>query len=201
MADEQIDDLKTPDDLPPVDTSVPYETYRKFLSQRKNDVEKMKELTSKIESYERKLKEANSGKDVDYKQLLETRTRELEDLGKQLQSKEALIKEKEEREIRYKKLSAFTDQLPAKLKKKEYYQFVDTDRMLIDPDTGDIDSKSLKVYAQQFADEFKDLLDFKSTGNLPNATRGGKPTLSYEEWLTLPSKEMKARSREVIMPS
>ena len=39
----------------------------------------------------------------------------------------------------------------------------------------------------------------KSTikGNLPNESPTGSKTLSYQEWLKLPAKEMKARRKEV----
>lgn len=187
------------DNLPPKEEPVPYDTYRKFLAQRKNDQEKMKQITSKLETYEKKLKdiENNTPPNSDYKSLYETRNKELEELSNKIKEKESVIGEYENKYARIKKLSAFTEALPAKLKRKEYYAHVDLDQIVVDPDTGDIDQKSITAYATKFAEDFKDLLDLKGGPNLPNAKSNGTATLSYEQWLQLPASEMKVRFKEV----
>jgi DNA repair exonuclease SbcCD ATPase subunit len=182
----------------PIDDNVPYDKYRKLLSQRKTDQEVLKQLNTKLETYEKKLKEMESSHPAtDYKSLLETRNRELEDLNKKVTDRDRMIQDYEEKHSKIKKLSAFNEELPAKLKRKEYYAHVDLDKIVVDPDSGEIDRKSLKSYAQQFAEDFKDLLDLKGGPNLPNARLGGKPSLSYDEWLKLPPAEMKKRQGEV----
>ena len=180
------------------DKPVPYGAYRKLVTQRKNDQENLKLLTAKLDTYEKKMKDLEQNSpNTDYKSLLETRNKELEELNKSVKEKESVINDYEDKYSRIKKLSAFNEALPAKLKRKEYYAHVDVDKIVVDPDTGEVDQKSLKTYANQFAEDFKDLLDLKGGPNLPNAKSTGTATLSYEAWLALPASEMKKRIGEV----
>lgn len=181
---------------------VDYKTHKRLLGQYKQNQKKTKELEqrlaelSEFEQKMSKIEEEKLRSEGNWNKLLEQREEKIKGLSEQLN-------ELKEKESYYKKnlddmvkLNAFTNALGGKLKKQDYYSFVDTDKIVINPDTGTIDSDSLAEYANEFSNNFKELIEFNSA-KLPNdAPKGSKP-LSYEEWKALPLGEKKKRQKDV----
>jgi hypothetical protein len=185
---------------------VDYETFNKLLGQRKADQIKLKELDEKLKSFEaketelqakeRELEEKKALSDGNWKAILESREAQL----KRLEAEKAVLQESvgayEKKFTDALKINAFQEALGGKLKKSDYYNFVDTSKIAIDPETGSIDDKSLKDYATKFATDFKELIAFKG-GTLPSDAPSPKGKLTYEEWLRLPVKEQRLRQNDV----
>lgn len=175
--------------------TVKYDTYSRVLGKLKKTEAEREEMRSKIQAYEQKereLEEKRLTEQGEYKKLLELeRKKRIEEESKRTQYEKDLLDAH--------KLNALKEKLPGKVKRNEYYNFVDLDKIVIDPSTGHIDETSLQEVADHFVNEHGSLIERKGSVGLPqNAARDGMQTLSYEQWLTLPLKEQKARRKEVM---
>jgi len=143
--------------------------FKKLLGQRKADQEKLKELQSKLgtfESEKRKLEEEKMKHEGNFKALLDSREKELQELSSKLKDYESKVVSYEETFINQKKINAFHQAIGGKLKDQEYYDLFKADKIALD-DEGNIDEKSLKQYASEFINKHKSLIDFK-TGKMPD---------------------------------
>jgi hypothetical protein len=142
---------------------VPLEHHRELLGQRKKDQEKIKALEVKFKEIEEKEKLAHESKLMEagnYKALLEDREKEKNLLAEKLKDYETQVKTYEETFTNTKKLNAFNKALGGKLKNEDYYRFVDTNKIAIDPESGKVDDGTLKNYTKEFATKYKDLIDY-----------------------------------------
>lgn len=147
----------------PTDT-IAYETHKKLLNQRKGDQEKLRNLeqqlnefiTAKKTSEEQML--AEQGK---FKELADQRTRELEEARQE----NANYKSSFDKAV---KLSAFRDQLGGTVDNSAYYDFVKTDEIVVDPDTGVIDLASVEAVVNQFKQSHSKLYTPRVSKSLPN---------------------------------
>jgi len=173
---------------------VTHDAYRRLLAQRKADQEKQKSLAEKLTMYEQKEKEAEDAKLMEqgeYKKMLQEREKQIRQLQEEReQYKTSLVKTV--------KLQAFQQALGGKLADPDYFSFVDTDKIAVDPETNTIDSESLKSYVNEFVSKHQRLVEF-SSAKLPNSAPSSSKALSYEEWLSLPLKEKKIRQKDVVM--
>jgi predicted RNase H-like nuclease (RuvC/YqgF family) len=179
---------------------VDYATHKKLLDQRKSDQKKLKDLEDKLSSFEKSQKDLKDKEDLDkgnYKTLLEDREKTIKTLADEINGLKTKVGSYESQITDAKKLSAFRKQIGGDLKKSQYYDFVDTDKIPLDPETGKIDEKALESYANEFIKEFKDLVKFEKTTKLPDDA--GKPgsSLSYDAWLKLPLAEQRLRMKDV----
>lgn len=143
---------------------VAHETYMKVLDEKKATSQKLKEaqdLISKFEA-ERRLKEEEVlTKNEEWKKLADARQKELDSIrGEMTEYKRDLIDSA--------KIQAVVDKLPGKLKKPQYYNFIDIDKIAIDPETKDIDAASVMEVANQFLSSYGELIDIKESKKLPN---------------------------------
>jgi len=175
------------------DEPVSYEAYKRLVAQRKADQEKFKALSEKVSLYEQKEKDLEEKKLMEqgeYKKMLQEREKEIRQLRDEREKyKNSLVKTA--------KLQAFQEALGGKLADPTYYSFVDTERIAIDPESGTVDTDSLKSYVNEFVSKHQRLIEF-SSAKLPNSAPSGSKALSYEEWLKLPLKEKKARLGDVV---
>ena len=191
----------------PKEDVVKYETHQRLLNQLKTSKEKHASNLADLQSQLAELSEFKKSIDAqeesklkesgDFKQLLEQRDATLNEIRTELdatRNENLSYKENIDDMI---KLNAFTTALGGNLKKAAYLKFVDTDRIVINPETGAVDDASLKTYANDFQNDFKELIDF-SASKIPNGAPSAGSSLTYEEWLTLPIKERKARQKEVM---
>lgn len=174
---------------------VAYETYQKTLAQEKNARAKVAELESKLNSFvnaQKQAEEAKLNEKGEFKKLVELREQEIEKLKEQLG---AIEKERDS----YKgnlddtyKLQAFYDKLPGKIKRKEYLSFVDLDSIVVDPETGNIDSGSLQNVVSGFVENYGDLIEQNKFSGLPgDAPKGSSRKYTMNEWKNLTLKEKK----------
>lgn len=181
---------------------VSYDSYKKVLGQYKNSKQKIENLESQLQELSEfkdkfsEIEEAKLKEEGNWTKLLEQREEKIKSLNEQMQSLN-------EENSKYKKnlddmikLNAFTNAIDGKLKKQEYYNFIDTDRIVINPETGTIDEDSLSKYANEFTNSFKELISFNNS-KLPNDAPGGSQKLTYEEWRNLPLEEKKKRQGDV----
>lgn len=167
--------------------SVSYETHTRLLEQRKKDQEKMRETQAQLETL---LKEKTDREKQDleaqgnYKKMLELREKEVSETKQKLT-------EYETRWTNSVKLSAVMSKLPGKVEKSEYLNFLDLDKVAIDPDTQDVDIATVEAVASEFVKKYPELI--KAEGKkLPNASaNGGQTSISYDQWKKLPLAEKK----------
>lgn len=190
------------DDSQNQEDKVDYKTYHRVLKQHKESKEKADKLEAQIKElseFKEKMSKAEEAKlkeEGQWTQLLEQRESKISELSEKLN----VINEENQS---YKqnlddmvKINAFMNQLGGKLKRQEYYNFVDTSKIVINPETGTVDSDSLAKYANEFSNEFKELIAFNDA-KLPNGAPSSAGKISYDEWLKLPLKEKQARQKDV----
>lgn len=174
---------------------VAYETYQKTLAQEKAAKQKALELEEKLNEIlnaQKSQEEAKLNEKGEFKKLVELREQEIKKLQDQINS---ISKERDN----YKgnlddtyKLQAFYDKLPGKIKRKEYLSFVDLDSIVVDPETGNIDSGSLQNVVSGFVENYGDLIEQNKFSGLPgDAPKGSSRKYTMNEWKNLTLKEKK----------
>lgn len=205
---EKIDSVDNPNDDSVIEKKdvVAFETHQRLLAQRKADQEKLKEAQAKLDKIEEKeaelerkrqeLEEQKLKDEGNWKALLEAREAKLAEF----QSRESELVSKvsmfEQQFQEAAKLQALQDALGGKFKHKSYYNLVDTDRIITNPETGQIDQDSVKAYADTFLKEHKELIAFNKP-QINDRAPGQAGSLTYEEWLVL-AKTDPAKAREKI---
>lgn len=171
---------------------VSYTTYKKTLTQLKNLQEKHKENESLLMQYQQKEKESEQKRleeQGEYKKLLEMERTKLSQFEEERdQYKNKLITAH--------KLNAFTEKLPSKISRPEYYKHIDVESIIIDPETGLVDETSVDNAVSSFVKDHHQLLDTKRVP-MPSDSPSGSSKLTYDQWMKLPVKEKRARIREV----
>lgn len=173
---------------------VSFETYSKLLDQHKKTKEKEREYADKVKLYEdekKKVEESKLKEQGEYKKLLDNRESEIKKLQEDNDNFKRAVYDGA-------KLQAVLEKLPGKIKKKEYLNFIDIEKIAIDPETNIIDEKTVQDVASLFVKEHSSLIEVSGKNPLPNDS--GKPgsTLKYEDWVKLPLKEKKDRLKEVV---
>lgn len=136
---------------------VKYETYSRVLSEAKKLKEKVKEYETVLQqSQEQKLKEQN-----EWKALAEQYKAKLDQTSHVLQEQEKSI-------VNGLKYHEFEKHLGGKLKDKDYATFVDFDRIILNPETKQVDEDSVKAVASDFIKKHASLVEFQGSGKLPN---------------------------------
>ncbi len=165
MTDESISDApEAVRDISEKQDTVSYEVHRKLLGQRKTDQAKMKDLEAKINSFvtEKTQNEENKlAEQGEYKKLVETRDAEIAKLN----SENNEYKTSFDKAI---KLSAFRDQLGGTVDNNQYYDFVNVDNIVIDPESGTVDDASVEMVVNEFKQSHSKLYTPKSAKVLPN---------------------------------
>jgi len=143
--------------------TIAYDTHKKLLGQRKSDQEKMRGLEQRVadlvnaneEAEEVKLKE--QGKWQEMAGRSETKVKELE--SEILGYKDSVNKAV--------KLTSFRDQLGGTVDHPSYYDYVNVDEIMIDQETGVVDTSSVEQVANQFKKEHPKLYTPKVSKSLP----------------------------------
>lgn len=177
------------------DKTVSYSAYKKSLTQEKN-------LRARVQEYEEKLRAIEE----------EKAKKEAEELAKQGEFKKLLELEKAKREEleasnnEYKKsildahkLNAFKEKLKGKVANPAYYDFVDIESIVMNPETGEIEETSVQNVVDRFVTEHSALIKTDRPRLPDNAPKdGGGSNLDYESWKKLPLIERKKRMAEVM---
>lgn len=177
---------------PQEEKDVPYSTYKKAVSEKRNRDAELKQVREELARYQQEKKaledQALKEKD-DYKKLFEARELELKAEREKKSELESYINST-------KKLNSFMKSLGAPIK-EQYLGLVDLDRIALD-ESGRPDELTTKQLVDDFKKTYPELF-FNSAGRIPNDSANGnhKAGLSYEQWLKLPPSEQKKRMKEV----
>lgn len=141
---------------------VKYETYSRVLAEAKKLKEKVKAYEDTLQqTQEAKLKEQN-----EWKALAEQYKAKLDQTSSVLQEQERSI-------INGLKYHEFEKHLGGKLKNKDYATFVDFEKIILNPETKQVDPDSVKAVAAEFVKQHPSLVEFGSQGKLPNQAAAG----------------------------
>jgi predicted RNase H-like nuclease (RuvC/YqgF family) len=155
---------------------------------------------------EEEISKANAAKEEErlkkegqFSTLLEQRESRIKELEDNLNNTAKKVEERDTAITNFRKAAAFERALGGKMKKDAYWDHVDFDSIALNPETGEIDSHSLRKTADSFIESFKELVDFGKSANLPNGTPSGSSgKLTHEQWKKLPLTERKKRMKDVV---
>jgi hypothetical protein len=199
MEDIVSDDKKNDDGVIEKKDVVAYETYQRLLDQRKADQAKLKTFEEKEAELERQRKELEESKLKDegnWKALLEAREEKLIELANQKTEYENKVLMFEQQFQEAAKLQALQEAIGGKFKHKSYYNLVDTDKIIVNPESGEIDQDSVKKYADSFLKEHKELIAF-SKPPVNDRAPGQSGSMTYEEWLVLAKTDPKKAKEKI----
>ena len=176
------------DSAPKAEDKVSYETYQKLLGEKKKrdlELTEFKKREKDREEQELKQKE-------DYKKLLALRDEELQQTRSELAQSKSTLENGA-------KLQAFLDALDGQVD-QQYWGLIDLNQVVLNPETGLPEDVSVKKAALEFKTKYGLVIKQANGMKMPNdAPKGnGSVGLSYEEWLKLPAKDMRARLKDVI---
>lgn len=176
------------DSAPKAEDKVSYETYQKLLGEKKKrdlELTEFKKREKDREEQELKQKE-------DYKKLLALRDEELEKTRSELAQSKSTLENGA-------KLQAFLDALDGQVE-QQYWGLIDLNQVVLNPETGLPEDVSVKKAALEFKTKYGLVIKQAGSNKMPHdAPKGsGSVGLSYEEWLKLPAKDMRARLKDVI---
>jgi DNA repair exonuclease SbcCD ATPase subunit len=163
----------------------------------KEGYQSFKSEKEKLASQKAKEEEDRLIKEGQFKTLLEQREDQLSKLQESLNSMETEVKSRDTAITNFKKAAAFERAIGGKMKKDAYWNHVDFDSIATNPETGAIDASSLQKVANDFTEEYKELVDYGNNANLPNGAPKGTGKLTYEQWQKLPLAEKRKRMNEV----
>jgi SMC interacting uncharacterized protein involved in chromosome segregation len=139
-------------------------------------------------------------KEGQFSTIIEQREQRIKELMGDLDKYKNEVQSRDTAIVNFKKAAAFERAIGGKMKKEAYWNHVDFDKIAINPETGKIDDHSLKTAADGFIDEYKELVSFGSSANLPNGTPSGSSSgkLTHAQWKMLPESEKPKRMKDVI---
>ena len=187
---------------------VSYETHQRLLRQLKKSQEQNKLFENRISDFEQQQNEILKQKKEEeekklqekgeFKKLLEFREQEIEKLKSTI---DGISKEKQEAQSTIAdtvKLHAFYEKLPGKIKKREYLNFVNIDKIILNPETGEIESSSVDEVVNNFMGSYSELVDTSHMGKLPTGMASNVKNIDYDNWKTANSKDMKKNLKEIM---
>lgn len=175
--------------------AVSYETHRKLLAEKKKAAEELaatRAALDKLEAEKREREEADLKAKEDFKSLLAIREKELNEIKAE--------SEKTKRQVlEARKLDSFLRSVNGVIDRR-YWGLIDTDQIIVDPTTGEIDPLTVTKAAEAFRQTYPEIVAApgRSIGMPTAAPTGGRVGLTYKDWLALPANEMAKRRKEVI---
>lgn len=169
---------------------VSYESYEKLLSEKKKIQRQIDKLQSDSDSKKKEELETNER----FKELWETSKAEKEDISKEndrlnQQWSDAV------------KLTAFHDALGDTRKiDSKYTGFIDTSKIIINPETGVVDSATAQKEVDRVSKEYPEIVKEMSKGTIPSEHPTSSSPMSFEKWKDLPLSEMKKNLKSVAAP-
>lgn len=186
MSDQNADSVQTQEPAVQNESSngkVSYETYLKVLGEAKKAKEERNALLAeKSKVDESKLKENNEWKTLadQYKEKLDQTTQTLQEQEKSI--------------INGLKYHEFEKHLGGKLKDREYATFVDFDKIILHPETRNVEESSVKSVVNDFLKKHSSLVEFAGGAKLP-----GKAAESFDSTKKKSLNEMSATEREAAL--
>lgn len=187
------------------DQTVAYETFQKAVGQKKAFQEKASafekenaDLKKQIEGFKNSAQEEKARADGDWKALLEAKDQKINQLSQERDEAITGFKEASGTLDNAVKLNAVYEQLPGKIKNPAYAHFIDTTKVVINPDTGEIDSDSVKTVVDIFMMEHKDLIDTKNFKGLPGDSANGGFADPIKKYQQTELKDMRKAAPEAV---
>lgn len=178
----------------PIDDVVTYETHKKLLGQKKSVEQENEALKKQLKDIEEK-KLQESGEWQKIAKLKEEETAKFKsELEAERKEKESLTSVL----IQAQKLQAVKEKLPGKLENPDYMSFIDIDKVILNPETGEIDESSVESVVQSFVKTHPKLLK-ADTKFLPNGNASAPGKLTHEDWLKLPVAQKRLRMKDVAV--
>jgi Skp family chaperone for outer membrane proteins len=175
---DQDDQDDGQDDHKRKDGKVSLASHRKLLAEKKALQAKL----AKIEADRHEAERTELERQGEFKKLLELERQRAQELEQKLTARE-----QEDQSRR--KLAAVLKNVGGVIHSK-YYDLIPYDSVVIDPDTGDVDSLSVTKVVESLRASYPEIIS-KGSAKMPqHAPKGGAKTISYAEWSKLPSKEM-----------
>lgn len=185
--DPKSDSSGIADEKPKQDDVVAYETYKRTVSQLKKSQEQVDALQREVDA---KLEKEAKEKE-DYKVLLKLREDENAKLKAESEHNKAIL-------VNGSKMQALMNAVDGEID-EQYWRLVELDKILLDPVEGTPDKASVQKYASEFSTKYAAIIKKESSVKMPqDAPKSSNGKLSYEEWKSLPAKEMRKRYKEVI---
>lgn len=175
--------------------NVSWETHRKLLSEKKKLQESYRSVTERLSALEAEQQEKAK------KELAEqNRWKELYEQEKEQASKYQTELQARDQQIESAlKLDAFKQALGNKVIDRKYFGFIDTGKILLDPDSGQVDPTSVQREVERVQATYPEIIRAADKKPLPNEyPSGASSAISMEEWKKLPLKEMKARLPDIM---
>lgn len=173
---------------------VDYKTYDKVLSRLKKTEEvnksladqlaQLQEIKKNFESLEVEKKKRSEEELInkgEYKKLLELREQKIAELEKQAQGLQSELSGHQRNLHDTWKAQAIQSVLPGKIKKTEYYNFIDFDQIPINPDTNRPDEKAVQLAAEAFMKSYPELIDTTNIKSMPGHAPGMKQSFSTKD--------------------
>lgn len=178
---------------------VSLDTHRRTLASLKNTQLRLKELEQRAAEWESKQRDAEEKvlqEKGEWSKLVELKTKQLMEMQAKLAEREAQENALKRTLFDAAKLQAVRERLPGQLIRSEYAQFIDIDKVIMNPETNEIDEDSVAVVADEFVRAHSGLLK-RDSRQLPNGSPSASAKLTYEQWLKLPAKEKPKRMKDV----
>lgn len=185
--------------VPEQPQTVSYESYAKLLDQHKKSQLRLKQVEGKLtekEGEELKEYEQRLMKSGEVQKLIQIKDEKIETLSKKAMELEQGFNNLQETLKTAAKTQAVLTRLPGQLVNSEYMAFIDTSKVVLNPDTNEIDNDSVDVVVGEFVKKHPHLIKAE-TRTLPNGSPRPAQKLSYNEWLKLPVKEKRTRLKDV----
>lgn len=166
---------------------------RKFKEQARTYESKQQE---EVEA-KKKLEEEKLRSQGEFKALLEQRERELEEARRKAQQAEEEANNTRQTLTEAQKLAAFQNRLGGTLKNPAYLQFVDTSKIVFNPETNQIDTSSVDMAVKSFLEHHSALVE-KPKGGMyyGQGGRGGSNAMSHDKWSSLGTLKEKRENFE-----
>ncbi len=176
----------------------------KILSEKKQWQAKAKEFETKLAEFDAKFKEVET-KELeakgDLKKLLDIEREKAAALAQQVKDANDNLAKLSESEKDRKKLASVLQAFDGGLDKR-WWNLIDIDQVVIDPDTGEVDKGSVDKVTKTLKETYPEMVRKPVAGMPKNATQsGGGATIGHEAWKALPSKEKaKWGNDQIIVP-
>ena len=173
---------------------VSYETHRRLLDQKK-------ELAARLQQASAELEEVRSGMQAREQKELEEQNRFKELYEKVRQDNENLQKAISERDAQMQKaikLDAFQKSLGDKKIDRKYAGFINTDNIIFDPETGNVDELSAQKEVERILAEFPEIVRVGQTKAMPTQAPAGVSShakMSMQDRLELLAKHLETKRR------
>lgn len=180
---------------------VSYESYDKLMKQRKADQEENRKIREELDAIkadrERQAQE-KAQKDGDWQKVIEAKNQENASLKEKVGNLESELGNLNKSFDDATKLQAVADKLPGKLKKKEYFNFIDTSKIVTDPETGALLENSVEEVANNFIENYGELLDIKKGTTPPADGPNSTQAITKEQWKKMSLADKRKNLKYVV---